>query len=93
VFVVHRLDCMFYVIPLHIRHFCIQNKKNWKINEGNLGSISPTFYKLLLYEKIPKNAKSQSNHQFFALLGSKHIKASRKNVDEINPCISYISKK
>jgi len=51
----------------------------------SLGSISPTFYELLLCVQIPKAQKIQSSHQlFFAHLGSVQVKAAHKNVGEID---------
>jgi hypothetical protein len=46
-------------------------------------SISPKFYEELLYLQIPKDTDNLT--VFFALLGSSHVKALSKHVDEIDP--------
>ena len=49
------------------------------------GSISPTFYTLLLHVQIPKRKKGSPIKQLFALLGSAGVKAACKQVGEIDP--------
>jgi hypothetical protein len=53
----------------------------------NQGLILPTFYKLLFCVQIPKVQKDS----LFALLGSAHVKASRKHVGEIDLCMHILS--
>ena len=53
------------------------------------GSISPTFYEQLLRVQIPIEQKRQSSQAAFWLLGSAHVKASRKHIDEIDPGRSF----
>jgi hypothetical protein len=46
-----------------------------------LGSISPTFYELLLRAQLPKAQKDTDDLTvFFALLGSVHKKAAHKTL-------------
>jgi hypothetical protein len=49
-------------------------------------SISPTFYKQLLPEKIPKAQKDTGDLTVcFAILGSDRVKAVLKHAGEIDP--------
>jgi len=38
-------------------------------NSGDLGSISPAFYKQLLFAQIPKEQKRWSSYQYFCAFG------------------------
>jgi len=55
------------------------------------GSISPTFYLHILLVKIPKAQKIQlfkvKPADFFCAFGICSIKAARKHVGEIDPCM------
>ena len=50
-----------------------------------LSAISTTFYEQLLHTQIPIAQKRQSSQAAFALLGSEHVKATGKHVDEVYP--------
>ena len=54
--------------------------------EGNLGSISPTFYKQLLRAQIPKAQKFSS---FIALLGSACVKAACRKLVKLTPGVCH----
>ncbi len=52
-----------------------------------LVSISSTFYKQFLRAKIAKVQKTDNFTVYFALLGSACVKAARKHIGKLTPCV------
>ena len=69
-----------------LANYCLCRKTIAHFHSG-LGSISPTFYELLLRTQNPKAPKKLLNlTAFFSLLGSASVKAARRMFGKIDPC-------